>query len=116
MTCWEEIFNINDGLLTITGSSSCEELGPLLNHKEDAVTINIEVNFLSIASNCFQGFKELTQINFPDSLVEIKNNIIHSTEKLENLTLPSKVQTLDKSVSFDWSYSLKNIFVVKENP
>ena len=92
MTCWDEVFNNDNGILTITGS--CDELGPLENHKEDALIINIEGNFKILADFCFKGYQQLTQINLPDSIIEIKDNIIQDTLKLDSLTLPCNVKTL----------------------
>ena len=112
MSTWNEVFE--SGVLTITGSG--DSLEPLQNHKNDAVVINIEGSFKIIAEKCFSSFKLLTQINFPDSIEELSDNIIEFTDKLESLTLPKSLKKIYAGNSFDWTYSLKNVFVVEENP
>ena len=109
---WKETFN--NGILSIDGE--CERLGPLENYKNDAIEIDIKGVFKIISSKCFLNFVKLKEIKFPDTIETLEDNIIQGVKLIESLTLPKSLKTISTAQTFDWCYSIKNIFVSNENP
>ena len=108
-------FEESTSTLYVTGNGPI--LGPLTEHKSDTIKIYVINNtFSQIAESCFSSYSLLNEIQLPDSIIQIGNNIISGCNSLTSLTLPKKVKTISADQSFDWTYSLQNIFVSPDNP
>ena len=112
-TSFTERYDGTTSTLYVEGSGI---LGPLQTAKSTALRIEITGDFKNVSDLCFQDYVKVADIIFPDSIEIIKGDIIYGCESLINLKLPMNVKQIDENgQSFDWTYSLKNIFVDKNN-
>ena len=106
----KEIWISQTSTLQVTGTT--ERLEPLTSYKNRAKIIDIGGSFTIVSKDCFKNYKYVTKIIFPDTIETIEDNIIHSTDALESITLPRNVKNLYKGQPFDWSYAIKYIYML----
>ena len=100
---------------TLVVDGTGEALGPLTKEKTRTVYIICLGEFTTLPYRCFYQYSSAISISIPESIRYFEDNVIEGCESLTSFTMTKNVEKISDVQSFDWCYSIQNIFVDPQN-
>lgn len=89
-TCGDGLsWELSGSTLTISGSGEMNDGSPWAGHKERVKTVILSGGVTKVGAGAFDGFENLTAVNFGDSLKEVGEGAFRGCTALKEISLPA---------------------------